>query len=87
MPKKKNNINTAGAIVSTPNKLTISIGEITEEAYILYGGYVSNSRALPRVSDGLKVSIGRLIWGAMQFPKGKDIPTDTLILTDRLFLK
>lgn len=81
MPKKKNNINTAGAIVSTPNKLTRSIGEITEEAYILYGGYVSNSRALPRVSDGLKVSIGRLIWGAMQFPKGKDIPTDTLIPT------
>lgn len=47
-----------------------SIGEITEEAYELYGGYVSTSRALPRL-DGLKPAVSRLLWSSMQFPKGK----------------
>lgn len=58
--------------------LSRSVGEITEEAYILYGGYVSNSRALPRL-DGLKVSTARLIYASMQHPKGKDLPTHELV--------
>ena len=59
--------------------LTRSVGEITEEAYILYGGYVSNSRALPRLSDGLKVSIMRLIYMSLLHPKGKDLPTHEFV--------
>jgi len=66
---------------NSPVRLTKSIGEIIEEAYVLYGGYVSNSRALPRVSDGLKVSIGRLIWGSMQYKKGEDIGGDLFVKT------
>lgn len=46
------------------------VGDITEEAYVLYGGYVANSRALPGL-DGIKISIRRLIYMAMQQPKGK----------------
>ena len=59
--------------------LTRSVGEITEEAYVLYGGYVSNSRALPRLSDGLKVSIMRLIYMSLLHPKGKDLPTHEFV--------
>lgn len=61
-----------------PQDLNRSVGEITEEAYVLYGGYVNCSRALPRI-DGLKVSTARLIYAAMQHPKGKLIPTHELV--------
>ena len=73
--KKKDEIK-----ILTPDyqDLNRSIGEITEEAYTLYGGYVNCSRALPRV-DGLKISTARLIYAAMQHPKGKMIPTHELV--------
>lgn len=50
-----------------------SAGDITREAYILYGGYVNTSRALPGL-DGIKCSIRRLIYASLQFPKGKLSP-------------
>jgi hypothetical protein len=71
MPKKK-------PIVEN---LTKSVGEITEQAYVLYGGYVANSRALPSIQDGLKVSIRRLIYGAMQYKKGEWVGGDLLTKT------
>lgn len=66
MRKKKN----VEEEVQQPQVAYRSIGEITEEAYELYGGYVSTSRALPRL-DGFKPALSRIIWSAMQFPKGK----------------
>lgn len=55
------------------------IGEITEDAYVRFGGYVNNFRHIPRVIDGLKVSYRRLLHSALSFPMGKDIPTVDLI--------
>jgi hypothetical protein len=65
-------------IISTPKDLQRSVGDITEEAYTLYGGYVATNRALPGL-DGLKVSIRRLIYMAMQHPKGKVLPALDII--------
>lgn len=64
--RKKKNVEE----VQQPQIAYRSIGDITEEAYELYGGYVSTSRALPRL-DGLKPALSRIIWSAMQFPRGK----------------
>lgn len=50
-----------------------SVGELTEDAYVLYGGYVANNRALPGL-DGIKISIRRLIYMSMKQPKGKAQP-------------
>ena len=66
-------------IVTSDQLLTKAIGQISEEAYIFYGSYVNNFRAIANVSDGLKVSYKRLIYAATQYPKGKDIPTMDLI--------
>lgn len=57
---------------------TRSIGEITKDAYVQYGGYVDCNRALPDLS-GLKVSTKRLIYASMQHTKGQDIPTHVLV--------
>lgn len=63
----------------TPAQLTKPIGQIAEECYTYYGAYVNNFRAIANVADGMKVSYKRLIWAALQFPKGQDIPTMNLI--------
>ena len=55
------------------------IGEITEDAYIKFGGYVNNHRQIPRVIDGLKVSYRRLIHSSLQFTPGKHSPTCDVI--------
>ena len=55
------------------------IGIEGEFAYCDIGNYVNNSRHFPNILDGCKVSYKRLIWSALQFPKGKDIPTVNLI--------
>lgn len=54
------------------------VGDVTREAYVLYGGYVNTSRALPGL-DGVKISIRRLIYSALQFPKGKVQPALEII--------
>lgn len=77
MPRKKKIEVDSNIIEEAP--LTRSMGEIVEEAYVLYGGYVSNSRALPNVNDGLKVSIKRLIYSAMQFKRGEYIGGDMFV--------
>ena len=63
----------------TPDQLTKPIGQIAEECYTYYGAYVNNFRAIANVADGMKVSYKRLIWAALQYPKGQDIPTMNLI--------
>jgi hypothetical protein len=65
-------------VQSGPTNLIRSIGEITKDAYIQYGGYVDCNRALPDLS-GLKVSTRRLIYASMQHSKGQDIPTHVLV--------
>ena len=55
------------------------IGLEGELAYCDIGNYVNNSRHFPNILDGCKVSYKRLIWSALQFPRGKDIPTVNLI--------
>lgn len=79
MPKKKKQEELIPAIKVADGQLTKSVGEIAEECYTYFGGYVNNHRAIANVNDGLKVSYKRLIWAAMQFPKGQDIPTMNLI--------
>ena len=64
---------------ATPDQLTKPIGQIAEECYTYYGAYVNNFRAIANVADGMKVSYKRLIWAALQYPKGQDIPTMNLI--------
>lgn len=59
-------------------QLTKPVGQLTEDAYLSYGGYINNNRAICNL-DGLKVSYRRLIYTAMGFPKGKLIPSLTLI--------
>lgn len=59
-------------------ELSRAVGEITRDAYIFYGGYVNNFRAICGL-DGLKISYRRLIYTAMGFPKGKLNPSLTLI--------
>lgn len=54
------------------------IGDVVSDAYELYGDYVANNRSLPGI-DGIKVSIRRLIYMAMQGPKGKMGPALDLI--------
>ena len=69
----------AKEIVQQPYYKDAPVGELVEGAYISYGNYVSNSRALPRVGDGLKISLGRLIYGAMQFKRGEFIGGDLFV--------
>ena len=76
MPRGKKKLELPQA---TPGQLTKSIGQIAEECYTFFGAYVNNFRAIANIADGLKVSYKRLIWAALQFPKGQDIPTMNLI--------
>lgn len=62
-----------------PEQLIKPIGQIAEECYTYYGAYVNNFRAIANVADGMKVSYKRLIWAALQYSKGQDIPTHNLV--------
>lgn len=73
MPRKKKIVTTP-----IPQELSRSVGDITEEAYRLYGGYVNTSRAIPRL-DGLKVSVARLIYATILQPRGKWLPSHELV--------
>ena len=55
------------------------IGDVTTEAYLDIGNYVNNHRHMAEVKDGCKVSYRRLIYAALQFPKGKLVPATNLI--------
>jgi hypothetical protein len=57
----------------------LPIGSLGETAYLDIGNYVNNARHFPNILDGCKVSYKRLVWSALQFPKGKEIPTVNLI--------
>lgn len=66
-------------LIEQPQILQKPIGEFAEEAYLDYGNYVNNYRHMPYMRDGLKISYKRLIYAALQFPKDKFVPTQTLI--------
>lgn len=66
-------------IIEMPEIYPRPIDEVTSEAYVDIGNYVNNHRHLAEVKDGCKVSYRRLIYSALQFPKGKLIPATKLI--------
>ena len=74
---KKKDVITKIDLGKTNKEIERAIGDITRDAYIFYGGYVNNFRAITNVNDGNKISYRRLIYAAMQYPKGKLIPSLT----------
>lgn len=63
-----------------PRELEVlPIGKATEDAIIDAAGYIDNQRALANVVDGCKPSYRRLIWSALQFPKGVMQPSVQII--------
>ena len=79
MGRKKKEENELSVVTQEQLERCKAIGQISEECYTFFGSYVNNFRAIANVVDGLKVSYKRLIWAAMQFPKGKNIPTANLV--------
>ena len=69
MRKKNNNI-------TIPEK---PIGAETEEAIADAALYLDTERAIASIEDGMKPSYRRLIWSAMQFPKGELQPSVKVI--------
>ena len=55
------------------------IGQAAEEAILDAAEYLSCSRAICHVIDGNKCSTRRLIWSALQFPKGELQPSVKII--------
>jgi len=60
-------------------KEILPIGKATEDAILDAAGYLNNHRALADVEDGCKPSYRRMIWAALQFPKGELQPSVQLI--------
>ena len=60
-------------------KEILPIGKATEDAILDAAGYLNNHRALADVEDGCKPSYRRMIWSALQFPKGEMQPSVQLI--------
>ena len=72
--KKENNIEVLTVEKAKP------IGQLFEEAYLNYGNYINNFRAIAHIVDGLKISYRRLIYKATTFGKSAGlIPTLELI--------
>lgn len=61
--KKEDNIQTITTDLVKP------IGQITEEAYLSYGNYINNYRAIAHIVDGMKISYRRLIYTATTYGK------------------
>ena len=57
----------------------LPIGKATEDAILNAASYIDNQRALANVVDGCKPSYRRLIWSALQFPKGVMQPSVEII--------
>lgn len=76
MPRKKKEEVTEPAY----RKIEIlPIGKATEDAIIDAASYIDNQRVLAYVNDGCKPSYRRLIWSALQFPKGVMQPSVQII--------
>ena len=65
--------------ISLPEIIQKGIGEISKDCFLDFGNYINNQRHTAFLSDGCKPSYRRLIYAALQFPKGKMIPSTTLI--------
>ena len=63
----------------TQDILQKGIGEISRDCFLDFGNYINNQRHTASILDGCKPSYKRLIYAALQFPKGKMIPSTTLI--------
>lgn len=57
----------------------LPIGKATEDAILDAASYIDNQRVLANVMDGCKPSYRRLIWSALQFPKGEMQPSVQII--------
>lgn len=57
----------------------LPIGKATEDAILDAASYIDNQRAIANVNDGCKPSYRRLIWSALQFPKGVMQPSVQII--------
>lgn len=57
----------------------IPIGKATVDAFLDFGNYINNQRHMAFIQDGCKPSYRRLIFAGLQFPRGKMIPSTTLI--------
>jgi len=75
MPRKKKEIEEP---VLRPIEV-LPIGEATEQAILNAASYIDNQRALANVKDGCKPSYRRLIWSALQFPRGVMQPSVEVI--------
>ena len=75
MPRKKKEIEEP---VLRPIEV-LPIGEATEQAILNAASYIDNQRALANVKDGCKTSYRRLIWSALQFPRGVMQPSVEVI--------
>lgn len=63
----------------TQDILQKGIGEISRECFLDFGNYINNQRHTASILDGCKPSYRRLIYAALQYPKGKMVPSTTLI--------
>ena len=54
------------------------IGEVSRDCFLDFGNYINNQRHTAGF-DGCKPSYRRLIFASLQFPKGKLIPSTTVI--------
>lgn len=66
-------------LITTQDILRKGIGEISRDCFLDFGNYINNQRHTASILDGCKPSYRRLIFAALQFPKGKMIPSTTLI--------
>ena len=65
--------------VSSSAVLQVPIGKASEDALLDGADYLNNHRALAFVGDGCKPSYKRLIWSALQFPRGELQPSVKVI--------
>ena len=77
MPRKKKVEQLVGEVFASI--IDKPIGQETEEAIIDAAQYLNTERALANIEDGCKTSYRRLIWSALQFPKGELQPSVKLI--------
>lgn len=82
MAKKKNNkVEIDPTTIPDPEALISqkAIGDVARDAFLEFGNYINNQRHTAFIHDGCKPSYRRLIYAALQFQKGKMIPSTTLI--------
>lgn len=57
----------------------LPIGKATEDAILDAASYIDNQRSIANIMDGCKPSYRRLIWSALQYPKGTFQPSVEIV--------